>query len=350
MNWRKQIAERPVAVDDSVLKKLVCPRCESAVIFDPARGVMCTNCGASYASGNGIVDLLLDKNKRTQLEKIDYDGTGGITGKAIENIGHAWARVFHNAGIDLKGKDVLEIGGGTGALTLALLQRRQVRHLVATDISAVFLAKMLDRVNGEFPVTAIRCDCNSMPTTSASFDVVVGRSILHHLLDYQQVLRQCARILRPGGVAIFFEPVLEGKLTVAFFGALVANLAKSEANPALSEQEVDRIRSVVRHITKASWHPQDRESLSRLEDKYIFTIAGMQESAKTAGFRSSEIIRDNRELDQTFWSYFVNTMRIVGIPAEKLEGYRFLSLAYQQTFGAFRDLVHEPMNYFCFRK
>jgi len=40
----------------------------------------------------------------------------------------------------------------------------------------------------------------------ASFDVVIGKAILHHT-DLEKTSRQLARVLRPGGVAYFLEPL-----------------------------------------------------------------------------------------------------------------------------------------------
>jgi SAM-dependent methyltransferase len=49
-------------------------------------------------------------------------------------------------------------------------------------------------------------DAHNVPFADNSFDVVVGRSILHHL-DFERALREITRILRPGGRAIFVEPL-----------------------------------------------------------------------------------------------------------------------------------------------
>ncbi len=347
--WKKS-RMTPTLIDDAVLEKILCPQCGSDLAQKPGEELRCPECASVYSIENGIVDLLIDKTMKTQLEAIDYDATGGITDKAIENIGRAWATVFDNAGVSLFGKDVLEVGSGTGALTLALLNQCGAGRVVATDVSATFLKKMLNRTGGENRITALRCDCNALPVRTGTFDVVVGRSILHHLLDYKEVLAQCARALREGGSAVFFEPILEGKIIVAFYGALVADLAEREGNSTLDSRDINLIRSIVRHITKAAWYPQDRDSLAKLEDKFVFTLPGLKAAARDAGFTSVEAVRDNRVLDHTYWSYFTATMRIAGIPAEKLEKYRFLAGTFENTVGAFPELVHEPMTYFFFRK
>lgn len=49
-------------------------------------------------------------------------------------------------------------------------------------------------------------DAHSMPYSNGSFDLVVGRGILHHL-DFDLALKEIHRVLRPGGTAIFHEPL-----------------------------------------------------------------------------------------------------------------------------------------------
>ena len=179
---------------------------------------------------NGVIDLLPDKEAKTSLEKINYDAVGGITEKSIDTIGRAWSTVFDNAGMTRIG-EVLEIGSGTGALTVGLL--KNATAVVATDISQQFLEIMLARAQPA-NVLAVRCDCNTLPVHDTCFDLVVGRSILHHLLDYEQVLTQAARVLRPGGKAIFFEPILEGKLVLGLLAETVVNTIRKVGDSSFS--------------------------------------------------------------------------------------------------------------------
>ena len=189
-----------------------------------------------------------------------------------------------------------------------------------------------------------------MPIRDGSFDLVVGRSILHHLIDYDLVLEKCAQIVGENGKAIFFEPILEGKIIIAFFAEMIANLADRFKDRKLNDRDRKIIRAHVRHITKESWYPQDRESLSRIEDKFIFKLSTMREVGVRVGFKSVEFIRDNRKQDHTFWSYFVHTMRVAGIEPSKLKKYEFISTTYKNTIGAFPAFFYEPMGYFCFEK
>jgi ubiquinone/menaquinone biosynthesis C-methylase UbiE/uncharacterized protein YbaR (Trm112 family) len=337
-------------LDHNVVGKLACPNCNSLVAEQASGGLKCEKCSNVYTIADGVIDFLLDKSLRTTLEDANYDVMAGYNGATIDKIGQSWLTVFNHAGIAIKGKSILEIGAGTGALTLALLRSGEASLICATDISNQFLRKILERAAGEPRLTAIRCDCNRMPVRDGSFDLIIGRSILHHLLDYDLVLAQSARVLKKNGKAVFFEPMLEGKLVVALYAAMIVDLAKRDADPDFTAHELNKIESVIRNITKASWYPQDREALAKLEDKYIFTLHGMREKGLEAGFATAEFFRDDRPVDPSLWTNFVATMRLIGIAPAKLEKYRILSKGYARTFGAFRELHYAPMNYFCFTK
>ena len=54
---------------------------------------------------------------------------------------------------------------------------------------------------------------------------------------------QSARVLGEDGKAVFFEPMLEGKLVVALFAAMIVDLAKRDADPDFTVQELNKIKS-----------------------------------------------------------------------------------------------------------
>lgn len=113
---------------------------------------------------------------------------------------------YHQLG-DVAGKRVVDFGCGSGANT-ALLAGRGA-HVWGIDISEDLLRLGQRRLAvsgcaGE--ATFIAGSAHDMPFPDDSIDVVFGIAILHHL-DLDLVSREVHRVLKPGGRAIFQEPV-----------------------------------------------------------------------------------------------------------------------------------------------
>ena len=118
---------------------------------------------------------------------------------------------YHQLG-DVAGKRVVDFGCGSGANT-ALLAGRGA-HVWAIDISEDLLRLGQRRlaVSGRGgDATFIAASAHDLPFPDESVDVVFGMAILHHL-DLDLVSREVRRVLKPGGRAIFKEPVRNSAL------------------------------------------------------------------------------------------------------------------------------------------
>jgi SAM-dependent methyltransferase len=117
---------------------------------------------------------------------------------------------FHLLG-DVRGKTVLEYGCGDGANTLILARRGA--EVKALDISPelIEVARRRLAVNGSYPRVEFTVgSAHDVPLPDESVDVVFGIAILHHL-DLRLSAAEVKRVLRPGGRAIFQEPVRNSK-------------------------------------------------------------------------------------------------------------------------------------------
>jgi SAM-dependent methyltransferase len=104
-----------------------------------------------------------------------------------------------------KGKDMLDYGCYNGWMLPRFLQMGPA-SITGLDISEAAIAK----ARAEYGDRAkfFTGDAHAMPFPNDSFDVVVGRGILHHL-DLDLALKEIRRVLRPGGKAIFVEPLAD---------------------------------------------------------------------------------------------------------------------------------------------
>jgi len=113
---------------------------------------------------------------------------------------------------DVEGRTVLDLGCGSGRQSL-VLARRGARP-VGVDISASLIALARRRLDlhglgrrARFVVGSV----HDLPIASDSIDVVLGIQILHHV-DVADAAREVSRVLRPGGLAVFQEPVRDSRL------------------------------------------------------------------------------------------------------------------------------------------
>lgn len=104
------------------------------------------------------------------------------------------------------GRRVLEYGCGTGSLAFDLAQR--ARHVIGIDISDVAIRKAgLNATRRGLKNVEFRVDnAEAMGLPAQHVDVVVGTGIVHHL-DIPRAMEEVRRVLTPGGVAIFAEPL-----------------------------------------------------------------------------------------------------------------------------------------------
>lgn len=114
---------------------------------------------------------------------------------------------------DPQGKTVLDYGCGPGYLTPYLFERGAA-HLTGIDVSEGEIEQAREGAAREGFADRSRflaVDAHATGFPDDSFDLIVGASILHHL-DLQVALEELRRILKPGGRAVFLEPLWHNPL------------------------------------------------------------------------------------------------------------------------------------------
>lgn len=127
-------------------------------------------------------------------------------GKFYATIQHAFAA--YSARVDqlAVGADVLEYGCAKGRRSVGLASR--TKSIVGIDISDVAIgqARALAAENGLGNCDFQVMNAEALALPDASFDLVFGSGILHHL-DLERAYGEISRVLRPGGTAVMSEPL-----------------------------------------------------------------------------------------------------------------------------------------------
>ncbi len=104
--------------------------------------------------------------------------------------------------VDIKGKEVLDVGCGTGITSLAVFQRNPVK-LLCGDISEYMLGqcqkRMAEQDNHRSRVDFRQLDAESLPFSNNSFDAAVSGMMLGMVPNQQRAVSELARVTRPSG-------------------------------------------------------------------------------------------------------------------------------------------------------
>jgi SAM-dependent methyltransferase len=98
----------------------------------------------------------------------------------------------------------LEIGAGTGYFSLNMLGAGTIGAATCSDISPGMLATL--QANARYLGLNVRTeqvDAERLPFADASFDLVFGHAVLHHIPDLARAFREFERVLAPGGTLLF---------------------------------------------------------------------------------------------------------------------------------------------------
>jgi len=100
---------------------------------------------------------------------------------------------------------VLDIGCGTGELERLLRGRYPLATLVGVDVTPQMLAVAQEKFRDDAKATFLLAPADSLPFAPAEFDAVVSCNMLHHVRSVDGLLRECARVLRPGGRLVLVD-------------------------------------------------------------------------------------------------------------------------------------------------
>lgn len=131
------------------------------------------------------------------------------------------------------GRDWLDVGCGTGALTGAILDKAAPRKVTGIDPSAAFLEDGLAEI-ADPRVHFTVATAAELPFPAGSFDIAIAGLVLHFVPDPLAAVTEMARVVREAGIvaAYVWDFSGERQFTNMFWDAAVAvDAAAADQDP-----------------------------------------------------------------------------------------------------------------------
>jgi ubiquinone/menaquinone biosynthesis C-methylase UbiE len=149
----------------------------------------------------------------------------------IENLIYSNNRItydyfFNLISMNVLNKNVLECGCGIEGYSQKLAGKSN--HYIAIDLSEKAIKYQKDKtkqlgINAEYYIM----DIENLNFNDRSFDVIFGKSILHHT-DLKKTFSELSRVLKSNGQAFFLEPIKYNPIVFAFRKLTPAIRTKNE--------------------------------------------------------------------------------------------------------------------------
>lgn len=221
----------------------------------------------------------LSPDRSYSHDECEYDNQYSIANAEL-GWGEGLMNLLRQRGADMSAP-CLEIGCGTGALTLGLAAATEYPSVVATDMSSSFLrivqnkSRALSIPPNRLYLAIYDSDAPDtlLPPTGA-FSLIAMRAVLHHVLEPEAFIHKMAALLKPGGVMALHEPCREGMMLLGLFARMYEmSLIRASVrnNPSASPHNTNRKIADAQLVANAMLYYSRRDiDKSAMEDKHLF--------------------------------------------------------------------------------
>lgn len=197
-------------------------------------------------------------------------------------IGQGLVNLLHETGAEFSGT-ALEIGCGTGVLSLGLVNSRAFQDVIITDPSPIFLditfnkmkKAMVDTSNVHFAVLKAE-EIDRLPPNE--FSMIALRSTLHHVIDVPKFIGNASLKLKADGTVVFQEPCTEGYILMGAIAQFIPIVLK-QSGFALTDLQNNQIQSF---ISTMKFYAQRDVDKSKAEDKHLFRVDQIMKICESA--------------------------------------------------------------------
>jgi SAM-dependent methyltransferase len=151
-----------------------------------------------------------DLHETADLRAVGYPTLPLVYNRYLyENVARAVLRDLHRARVEIRGRDVLDVGSGTG-YWIDLWQREGAASVAGADLVPAAVERLRARLPAAVSVVAADIG-EGPPYPDRTFDVVTIMSVLHHVVDedrFRTALANLASQLRPDGRLVVLDPLV----------------------------------------------------------------------------------------------------------------------------------------------
>ena len=188
------------------------------------------------------------------------------------NIGGGVSEIAKLMNADLGGL-AMEIGCGTGHLSMGLVVRGDYPLYLITDPSPTFLRISRKKFAFQNVDESRTCyavlkgeELDRLP--EKEFSLIVLRSTLHHVLHIEDFIASAAKRLRPGGIIAFQEPCMEGYVLMGALMQFLPDLTASAGIELSSQQEA----KLTEFVETMKFYSRTDVDKTKAEDKHLFRV------------------------------------------------------------------------------
>jgi trans-aconitate methyltransferase len=117
----------------------------------------------------------------------------------------------------------IDVGCGTGVLTATILEQADPSRVTGIDSSAIFIEAAQNGI-ADSRASFKQGDAQGIPEASDSFDFAVSGLVLNFVPDKEAMIRDMARVVRPGGTVALYVWDYAGHMQImrTFFDTAIA--------------------------------------------------------------------------------------------------------------------------------
>jgi ubiquinone/menaquinone biosynthesis C-methylase UbiE len=204
---------------------------------------------------------------------------------------------------------MIEFGCGFGNATLPLLELLPQYKIVATDISPnqlSILRRLLDAGGHNNRCVPVAMDAHRPYIKPDSADLVCGSAILHHLVEPARFIEAAMRVLKPGGYAVFFEPLEVGYALIRMLCLDIAAEAEQRGEQSVITTWMKNFGDVldiqIKRERRPGWHQRD--------DKWVYPRSVLQRIADEKG--AELVVHPNHSTTAPFRMHITSFLQSLG--------------------------------------